>query len=449
MEIKTNSDPAEKQIRLEFYSFFKNIQTIFEMYVISFHQILDKDFLNNEERKSKIFTKLLDILKKKKHSKTEKDLIKFYNDELKRHHLDNEKGDNWKKAEFLGKQTIISIINNFELFRKKLITVAFKNFDHAQDTYIRTFNNCAINHHKKTGDKRYNIVRESEMIDPKNLKLIEDHKKFSTVEKLMYQINSDEKSTKIYNNSYKVYIIYREIRNMLTHRENKTDSIFYESLKSSIPSKMFQPEKDFSKFFKSLLGSNIEYNENGKTLHFNPFRLSILFSELLNLSFLYCISLTKKNVFHEEIANIYNDMLIDYIDNKSKNSYANFFLGNIFDLYTDLNKTNDLVFLVNSVLVSDMISNHYGEKYIKYYENKIETYLERLKNIDKDKLHYNIIKAFMSKSSEGLSSLTKSTDEFLKKNEKEKSSIRNWYIFKKLKNEYYIEKYLNSLSKNP
>jgi hypothetical protein len=446
MDLKPNSDSAEKQIKVEFYVFFKNIQTIFEMYDISYHQILDKDFLNNEERKSKIYTKLFEILKKKKHSKAEKDLIKFYDDEIRIHHLDNEKGDNWKKAEFLGKQTIISLINNFELFRKKLIKVAFKNFDHAQDIYIKTFNNCAINHHKITGDKRYNIVRESDMIHSKNLKLIEDHKKFSTVEKLMYQIESDEKSTKIYNKSYKVYIIYRELRNMLTHRENKTDDIFYDSLKSSIPSKIFQPEKDFSKFFKTLLGSNIEYNENGKSFHFSPFRISVLFSELLNLSFLYCISLTKKNIFQNEIADIYNDMLVDYIDNKSKNSYANFFLGNNFDLFTDLGKTDDLVFLVNSILVYDMISNHFGEKYIKYHENKIETYLERLKNIDKDKLHYNIIKAFMNKSSEGLSSLTKSTDEFLKKNEKEKSSIRTWYIFKKLKNEFYIEKYLNSLN---
>ena len=439
--MKTNSISPEEKIRNEFFIFFKNLQTIFEMYNLSYNQNLDNDFIEKEKKKIKLIGKLINLFKKKRQTKIDKEKIELYRSELSQINIATSKKNVYKKLEFNGKQTIISIINNFELFRKKLISIAFKNFKNAEDKYIHTFNNCAVNHFKKTGDTRFNTVREFESILPKNLKLIESQKKLSSVEKLMYDIDTkDEKIRNIYNKSYKVYIIYREVRNMLTHRENKTDEILFKSLKSSIPSKMLQPEEDFSKFYETLLISG--YKKTGDQLLFTPHTISILLCELLNLAFIYCISLTKKNVFHEEIATIYNDMLIDYSNKNQKNSYANFFMGNVFDLFTEINKTDDPVFLVNSILVFDMKNKHFGGKNHKFYENKIKIYLERIKKIDKKKYHYDIIKAFLTNSNERLFKLTESTDRFLKESKRGKSDLRDWYIFKILKNEFYIMNYL-------
>ena len=162
------------------------------------------------------------------------------------------------------------------------------------------------------------------MIKTKNLKLIENQKKLTTVEKLMYNIDlNDEINQKIYYNSYQIFIMFREVRNMLSHIENKVDEIFYSSVKSGIPPKMFKSEKDFISKLE-ILGLK-KFNETGKKIYFNPVMISILFSELLNLSFLYCKSLFKENILLGEIGAIYNDMLVDYEENNRKFSYLVFF----------------------------------------------------------------------------------------------------------------------------
>lgn len=431
-------------IKNEFFKFFKSLQTIFEMYVLSYNENFDDEFLKASTRRHKLMTQLIEILYKEKKNKLDKEKIKFYNDELSYYDMDKKDSDRFKKIEVSGKQTIISIINNFELFRKNLITIAFKNFKPAKDSYIDVFNNCAATHHNKTGDNRYINARETEAILTKNLKLIENEKKLTTVEKLMYKIDTnDEKISDKYNRSYKAYIIYREIRNMLTHRKNSTDEIFYKSIKSSTPAKMYQPENKFYEYFDLLLDQRMKYNEIGKELKFDPHRLSILVTELLNLSFIYCFSLIKENVFYSEIANIYNDMLVDYSENNIESSYAQFFSINIFDQFTDINKVDDLVFLVNSILVFEMMIKHYGDKkQSKKLEDKIELYLKRIKEIDSKQDIYDIIKAYLSKSSDRLVKLTEKTDIYLKNANKKKSELKDWYIFKILKNEFYIKKYL-------
>ena len=62
--MKTNSISPEEKIRNEFFIFFKNLQTIFEMYNLSYNQNLDNDFIEKEKKKIKLIGKLINLFKR-------------------------------------------------------------------------------------------------------------------------------------------------------------------------------------------------------------------------------------------------------------------------------------------------------------------------------------------------------------------------------------------------
>jgi hypothetical protein len=445
---------VKKEVQKEFLKFFGELQIIFEMYINTYNRYTNIKTTSISKLESTF--ERIDELKEKK-SRTAKEKKQLQNlegilyDNFKQ--LD-ETSQQLKKSETLGKQTLISFISNFELFRKKLITIAFKNFKTAKDAYVNVFNNCSLENYKKYNDDRYSGVRESDMIEPKNLKLIENQKKLTTAEKLMYNIDlNDESNRSIYYNSYQIFVMFREVRNMFSHRENKIDEIFYSSVKSGIPTKMFKSEKDFI-FMLSILGLE-KFGETGKKIVFNPAMISILFSELLNLSFIYCKSLFKENILFREIAIIYNDMLIDYEENNGKLSYLIFFKHSCFTHFTvsDLSKIDEnwieeynnegTIFLVNSILVyNELMKSHTDPEKFEYYERLTKTFLIKLKTLDKNKIYYKIIEAYLDNSNKRLIKLTKSVDKYLKSEKVHKKRLNDWFIFKSLKNEYFIQNYL-------
>lgn len=438
-----NDNPKEKKIKDGFYIFFQNLKIIFEMYVLSYNE--NYKLLNEEDNIRNNILKELDPLKKKKRKdKITLEKIKFYEKEI--HKFDTIDFENFKKLDLIGKQTIISIMTNFEHFRKNLVTIGFEHYTEARDHYINIFNNCAASHHAKYKDVRFIKVRENDAINPENLKLIEDHRKFTTLEKLMYNVNNDEKTTSVYNKSYKIFVIYREIRNMLIHRGNETDEKLFKSIKDGIGIKNLQPIEDFYKTFETIL--LFKFNETGKSLRLNPFKLVVLMAEVLNLAYVYSINLTKnKNILHSELVTVYNDMLIDYLENNDKESYFLFFHLVSFLSFSNLNikEIKSPEFCVNTILVYDMIAKHHGEaRFNKNIDKIIKVYLKHLKSIDKKNnfIHYNIIDAFLDNSRDRLINIVKHTDIYLKKSKREKTTLKEWYIFKLLKNEYFIQNYL-------
>ena len=80
--MKTNSISPEEKIRNEFFIFFKNLQTIFEMYNLSYNQNLDNDFIEKEKKKIKLIGKLINLFKKKRQTKIDKEKIELYRSEL-------------------------------------------------------------------------------------------------------------------------------------------------------------------------------------------------------------------------------------------------------------------------------------------------------------------------------------------------------------------------------
>ena len=92
-----------------------------------------------------------------------------------------------------------------------------------------------------------------------------------------------------------------------------------------------------------------------------------------------------------------------------------------------------------------MIAKHHGEaRFNKNIDKIIKVYLKHLKLIDKKNnfIHYNIIDAFLDNSRDRLINIVKHTDIYLKKSKREKKTLKEWYIFKLLKNEFFIQNYL-------
>ena len=439
MAKQKNDNQKEKKIKDEFYVLFQNLKTIFEMYVLSYndnYKLLDEeDNIRNE-----ILKELIPLKKKKRKDKLTLDKIRFYEKEI--HKFDSIDYENFQKIDLIGKQTIISIMTNFEHFRKKLITTGFEHYKEARDHYINIFKNCAIKHHAKYKEKRFLEVREIDTINPENLKLIEDYRKFTTLEKLMYNINNDEKSLSVYNKSYKIFIIYREVRNMLIHRGNKTDEKLFKSIQNGIGIKNLQPIEDFYEFFNGIM--RFEFNMSGKKIRFSSFDIALLISQILNLAFIYTINLTKNNsVLNDELSTVYNDMLVDYLENNDKESYHIFFnLVSFSQFNSNISEIESPQLCVNTILLYDMLSKHNGKIELNKKLNKlIEIYLKQLKSIDKKNnfIHYNIIDAFLDNSRDRLINIVKHTDIFLKKEKREKKQLNDWYIFKTLKNEFIFK----------
>ena len=326
----------------------------------------------------------------------------------------------------------------------RLVELLFKNIEESKESYLRVFKEVASSYAIKTGDARYTKVFDKNAIKPENLKLIQNNNKFNSLEKQAFNIDLNNEVIKnIYENSFAAYIIFRELRNLLVHRktkELKADEIFYDSIKRGVGSAVAQ-KKVFKVIFKNIMG--FSWNKKD-SIHLSPKLLFRSITHVLNLSHLYCFSIANKNNFYLELG-FFNDVLIDFEENNFKHVYINFFVEEtISTLHINSKIKNDekhLITLVNFILASNVVKEAYADSdSFEFVEKKINFYLNALKERKDAEIFYDIVNSFINRD---FIKLTQTCDKYLLKNDMKKANLFDWYIFKRLKRESFIERYLN------
>ena len=352
------------------------------------------------------------------------------------------------KQKILSEQIVVYCSTVFESFRVRLIVLLFKNNSASRKAYIKLFNEAAAKWFKNTGDMSFTQVMEEDMILPKNLKLIQNSGKLRDAERLMYGLNLDNDLIKdIYQKNNAMSVVFREVRNLVVHRkqgdELVADSVFYSSIKHGVGHSYAQ-KKEFKLSFERYL--SFSWEKKSAEILLSPYNVFDSIIGLLNLSYLYCFSVSNNNNFYFE-ESLFNDVCVDYHENKSKDVYIGFFVKEnirpLFNFQKNKDDFKDTVKLVNYSLSCNILKEHFaGDSKLKeLLEKSIKNYCDQIKKINEDGLIYNIVTSYLNKD---VVSLTKAADNYLKQEDEEKKSLFEWFIFRSLKDNPFINKYLNS-----
>tara|TARA_B100000963_G_scaffold361890_1_gene400586 strand:- start:149 stop:1666 length:1518 start_codon:yes stop_codon:yes gene_type:complete len=405
-----------------------------------------------------------------------------------------------KKKKIIGEQIIVFCNSAFEKFRVNLIELLFHNNQGSMKQYINTFRDVAADRLDKTGDRRYVKVHDADSIEGKNLKLLQEYNKISSIEKRMHGIDLENQLINgVYNKNLFVYTMFREIRNLVVHRSKEKnftkvelDVVFIDSIKN-IKAQVSDQGKAIDGFFKEYLGLNhkevLEILDSKKLdelrsrvdkarglptgnnklmaalndmweaedkVRFNISPSFILDSimSIVNLAHLYCFSICEKNNLDFQ-ESLFNDMCIDYYENDNKNVYINFFVSQrISVLYVQKFMKNkgkisqdDALRVVNFILANDVIYRHMADnkKVVEFAKKNNGVLLSLLKNNrEEGEIMYNIVSSYIKRD---LCALTKATDKWLELTKSQKDSLFNWYIYRSLSKEPYIDRYLSAVIK--
>ena len=447
--MSNTNDQFAQDINNSFRGLYSSLFTAFELYVNNFLKkeeeleaaIVREDSLNYFKQK------LANSRKKKNDNEDNEDALKrlISYKENKMQSLDSDDiSIIFQKKGILAEQAVVYCCSVFESFRVRLVEVLFKNSEESNEAYLRVFKEVASAHALKSKDTRYTNVLDKDAIKPKNLKLIQNNNKFNSLEKQVFNLNLEDPVFKdVYERNFAAYIVFRELRNAIVHRKTNgvsADEIFYNSIKRGVGSAEAQ-KKSFKKTFESVMGFSWEKK---REIHLEPNHIFKFITHILNLSYLYCLSIANKSGFYL-VTELFNDVLVDFKENRLGHVYFNFFVyEDIIGLHNKVatkDPENDSVKLVNFILASDVVKQAFpvGEM-SKIQSKKIEFFLNDLKKIDKESLYYEIVDSFLKRD---LIKLTDATDKYLLSTNQKKHNLFGWYIFKKLKDEPFIEMYLN------
>lgn len=448
--MNSTNDQFAEDINSSFRGLCSSLLTAFELYVNNY---LKKDeeleaAMTREDSLSFFKQKLVNSKKKKKDDKDNLDALESFI-RHKENRMERLDGDDlstiFQKRAILAEQAVVYCSSVFESFRVRLVDILFHNSEESNEAYLRVFKEVASSHAIKSQDIRYTTVLDKDAIKPKNLKLIQNNNKFNSLEKQVFNLDlKDPVFKEIYERNFAAYIIFRELRNLIVHRKVRgvvADEVFYNSIKRGVGSAEAQ-KKNFKKNFESIMG----FSWNKKTkISLSPSLLFRSITHILNLSYLYCLSIANKNSFYLT-TDLFNDVLVDFKENRLGHVYFKFFVyENISDLHKKVgvkDPDNDSVKLVNFIIASNIVKEAFPiSDSSKFQKKKIEYFLNDLKKIAKQSVYYEIVTSFLKKD---LMGLTEATDKYLLETKQTKSSLYGWYIFKKLKNEPFIEIYLSS-----
>ena len=81
-------------------------------------------------------------------------------------------------------------------------------------------------------------------------------------------------------------------------------------------------KKSFKKTFESVMGFSWEKK---REIHLEPNHIFKFITHILNLSYLYCLSIANKSGFYL-VTELFNDVLVDFKENRLGHVYFNFFV---------------------------------------------------------------------------------------------------------------------------
>ena len=259
----------------------------------------------------------------------------------------------FSKKGILAEQAVVYCCSVFESFRKACWS-SFKNSEESNEAYLRVFKEVAA--HALKSKHAVNVL-DKDAIKPKNLKLIQNNNKFNSLEKQVFNLNLEDPVFKdVYERNFAAYIVFRELRNAIVHRKTNgvsADEIFYNSIKRGVGSAEAQ-KKSFKKTFESVMGFSWEKK---REIHLEPNHIFKFITQILNLSYLYCLSIAHKSGFYL-VTELFNDVLVDFKRIVWGMSTLIFVYEDIIGLHNKVatkDPENDSVKLVNFILASDVV----------------------------------------------------------------------------------------------
>lgn len=255
--------------------------------------------------------------------------------------------------------TLIFIISLFERFRGSLLKCSYKNNKNTVKFIKRAF----LDYSKQTDIPAQKnmisdllVIKEDELYDH----LHHLHGRQYEVEKTIYGLRNDEIPKEI-KKGLLSFQIFREIRNLLTHRGNKVDEKLLSGIKHSLPKELKSNKKKTDELYRNLRISSI-MNQIGQEINIPDVALINLIYDLVNVSVFMLFGAFNRFPIKEDFPDIlggfFNDSLVTcYEDNNKKEYLAGFINYNLFKTFNlfnqDLNKfkfKTDL-FYINSIAI--------------------------------------------------------------------------------------------------
>ena len=361
-------------------------------------------------------------------------------------------GDSQKRTQLRinNNSTLIFIISLFERFRGSLLKCSYRNNKNTVKLIKRAF----LDFSKET-----DIPAQKDMISDLLVRKEDElydhlhhlHGRQYNVEKTIYGLRSDDIPKEI-KKGLLSFQIFREIRNLLTHRGNELDEKLLSGIKHTLPKELKSNKKKTDELYKILRISSI-MNQDQKKINIPETALINLIYDLVNVSVFMLFGAFNrfpiKKEFPDILARFLNDSLFTcYEDNNKKEYLAGLINYNLYHTFNLFNQSLDKfnfksdLFYVNSVAIikSNIEFNSTYFKKLKLSKKvDIVGKLNKKMNTLLEKIQENSIKRITKYLiNDDDYKFIKSVEQYLQKEELDVDIIYSWSTIEMKKNSLLV-----------
>ena len=359
--------------------------------------------------------------------------------------------------------TLIFIISLFERFRGSLLKCSYQNNKDTVDAIKQAF----LKFSKKTTIPAQKdlitdllVRKENELYDH----LHHLHGKQYELEKNLYGLRNEDLPNQI-KEGLLSFQVFREIRNLLTHRGNVIDEKLKSSIRHSLPKEYQLNNEKTKELYKRLAITDVfneeEQSKRSKKINISDVALIKLIYDLVNVSVFMLFGAFKRFPIKEEfpdiIAGFFNDSLFTCYENENKTEFLSKQINdNLFFTYKLINyslnkfKYKTDLFYANSIAI---IKSHIELESTFFIKLKIKDGTDIVSKLNEEmdsllsKIDDDLIKIIKNSIENDDYNFIKSIKKFIDRDKSNISRIYSWSIVEMKKNSVLVSDEIKSMER--